>query len=468
MPLTQITGEGVGTTSTTATLAVGNTTITGAATYTTSIKSTTALATPSALTATQATAFASTVSGSVIMGFGTTNDVSLMNRAGTVVLGVGPNTTAVNIPGTLAVTGTVTGGTYNGQTISSAANFTGTVTTVSSIQLPSAVYLRGFSTGAGVYRDLIGMTAASKVAIDGAGVGATTGDSLTVANLLTVSGLGQSTFSAGGNSSNSIRVENTSAGTGAIAAVNLRNDGTWNGGIRVLSSTFTTSGPDLSDGMNVHWNGPSGMSIAATHASGTIRFYSGGTTLAGTFDTSQQLSLANNLFLGLGTYGNPALILNGTTSGNPYILFQQNSVVKVELQYIDSTDRFNIINASGGVYLGAAGTAWAAISDARLKTALTPFSDAAAKLRAVRTGTGRYLTDDPSMSRSFLIAQDWQKILPEAVDVDSGGMLSMRYTDTIPFIISAWQQHDATIATLTTQNTALEARIATLEARLAQ
>ncbi len=96
-----------GATTLSSTVATGALTVTGAATYTTSIKSTTALATPGALNATQATAFASTVSGAAIMGFGTTNDVSLMNRAGTVVLGVGPNTTAVNIPGTLAVTGTV-------------------------------------------------------------------------------------------------------------------------------------------------------------------------------------------------------------------------------------------------------------------------------------------------------------------------------------------------------------------------
>ena len=79
-----------------------------ALTYTTDLKSTTALATPAALSATQATVFASTVSGAAIMGHGTTNDVSLMNRAGTVVLGVGPNTTAVNIPGTLNVAGAIT------------------------------------------------------------------------------------------------------------------------------------------------------------------------------------------------------------------------------------------------------------------------------------------------------------------------------------------------------------------------
>lgn len=74
--------------------------------------STTALATPSALLATTFNAFASTVSGAVIMGFGTTNDVALKNRAGTTVLGVGPNTTAINIPGTLLVSGnsTLSGG----------------------------------------------------------------------------------------------------------------------------------------------------------------------------------------------------------------------------------------------------------------------------------------------------------------------------------------------------------------------
>lgn len=84
--------------------------ITGAGTFTTSLSSTTALATPGALVATQFTAFASTVSGAALMGFGTTNDVSLMNRAGTVCLGIGPNTTAVNIPGSLVLTGaTVTG-----------------------------------------------------------------------------------------------------------------------------------------------------------------------------------------------------------------------------------------------------------------------------------------------------------------------------------------------------------------------
>ena len=74
------------------------------------MSSVTALATPAALVATTAHLFASTASGGVLMGFGTTGDVTLKNRAGTDVLYCGPNTTLITIPGTLTVTGTITSG----------------------------------------------------------------------------------------------------------------------------------------------------------------------------------------------------------------------------------------------------------------------------------------------------------------------------------------------------------------------
>lgn len=77
--------------------------------FSTSLASATALATPSAYSATQCTVFASTVSGAVLMGYGTTGDVTLKNRAGTSVLYVGPNTTTVTMAGALVVTGAVSG-----------------------------------------------------------------------------------------------------------------------------------------------------------------------------------------------------------------------------------------------------------------------------------------------------------------------------------------------------------------------
>ncbi len=81
--------------------------VVGATTFTTLLSSVTAFATPSALAATAFNAFASTVSGGVLMGFGTAFDVTLMNRAGTAVLGIGPNTTDVTVAGPITMTGSV-------------------------------------------------------------------------------------------------------------------------------------------------------------------------------------------------------------------------------------------------------------------------------------------------------------------------------------------------------------------------
>jgi hypothetical protein len=66
-------------------------------------------------------------------------------------------------------------------------------------------------------------------------------------------------------------------------------------------------------------------------------------------------------------------------------------------------------------------------------------------LRAV---TGRYKTDAESMSRSFLIAQDVQKVLPEAVSTDADGTLSLRYTEVIPLMVAAIQELTTRLATL--------------------
>lgn len=180
-----------------------------ALTYTTSLKSTTALATPAALTATQATAFASTVSGAAIMGYGTTNDVALMNRAGTVVLGIGPNTTTVNMTG-----------------------------------------------------------------------------------LLSVTGFGTHSFSAGGTGSNILEVRNTTSGTANFS--NLRvTGGTNDAYLYAFSQGYTTSGPYMASATVLQAAGSAGLNFAATDASGAIRFYSGGTT--------QRLSLNSDGSLTFGT-----------------------------------------------------------------------------------------------------------------------------------------------------------------------
>ena len=118
-----------------------------------------------------------------------------------------------------------------------------------------------------------------------------------------------------------------------------------------------------------------------------------------------------------------------------------------------------LYNAAGaGQYMVYGATAWTANSDERLKTTLTPFSNAIEKVSTLRAGTGRYLTDDENVSRSFLIAQDVQQVLPEAVDVqeDDNGTLGLRYTDLIPLLTTAIQEQQALIVSLTARISALE------------
>jgi hypothetical protein len=111
--------------------------------------------------------------------------------------------------------------------------------------------------------------------------------------------------------------------------------------------------------------------------------------------------------------------------------------------------------SSTGVVLTTSATSWASDSDERKKTTLIPFANAAEKVCSLRAGTGRYLTDEENMSRSFLIAQDVQAVLPEAVDVgeDEDQSLMLRYTDLIPLLTAAIQEQQTLIEELTARLT---------------
>ena len=119
-----------------------------------------------------------------------------------------------------------------------------------------------------------------------------------------------------------------------------------------------------------------------------------------------------------------------------------------------------IANASNGVYLSGGGTSWTSNSDERLKTDLVPIADAANKVVSLRAVTGRYKHDVAGTSRSFLIAQDVQKVLPEAINIqnDENNTLGLQYTDVIPLLVAAIQE-------LSAKNDALEARLAALEGK---
>ena len=115
---------------------------------------------------------------------------------------------------------------------------------------------------------------------------------------------------------------------------------------------------------------------------------------------------------------------------------------------------------TGGVYIQNGGTSWTAISDERLKTDLKPIEGAVEKVVSLRAFTGRYKTDSEDVSRAFLIAQDVQFVLPEAVsetEQDGETVLGVAYTDVIPLLVAAIKEQQALIIQL-------QADVATLKA----
>ena len=94
------------------------------------------------------------------------------------------------------------------------------------------------------------------------------------------------------------------------------------------------------------------------------------------------------------------------------------------------------------------GTAWVANSDENIKTVIEPITDATAKVDLLRAVIGRYNTDEADVRRAFLMAQDVQAALPEAVHTSEEGVLGIAYTEVIPLLVAAIKELTARVATL--------------------
>jgi hypothetical protein len=125
----------------------------------------------------------------------------------------------------------------------------------------------------------------------------------------------------------------------------------------------------------------------------------------------------------------------------------------------DNNNTVYIINHNtNGVYIGNGGTSWLSLSDERHKDIIEPITNAAEKISTLRAVIGKYKKDEEGTRRSFLIAQDVQAVLPEAVFSADPEQLGLSYTDTIPLLVAAIQELKATVD-------AQAARIAVLESK---
>jgi hypothetical protein len=121
-----------------------------------------------------------------------------------------------------------------------------------------------------------------------------------------------------------------------------------------------------------------------------------------------------------------------------------------------SFGNFYISTSGTGVSLAGGATSWGTVSDERHKDIIEPIADAVNKVANIRAVIGKYKTDESGTRRSFLIAQDVQAVLPEAVDSTDSENLALRYSEVTPLLVAAIQEQQAIITALTARVEALE------------
>jgi hypothetical protein len=174
-----------------------------------------------------------------------------------------------------------------------------------------------------------------------------------------------------------------------------------------------------------------------------------------------------NGYVGIGT-GSPTNLLSLYATGAAFqastggIILQRSDVASSwTISGPDGGNTLRIVNASSvGVQLVNGTTAWAASSDSRLKNIIEPIANAISKTNKLSTVIYSWKTDETNAPHPGLIAQEVLEVQPEAVSEGIDGMLSVRYTELIPLAFAA-------IKELSSENTALKARLDSIEARLA-
>jgi hypothetical protein len=66
----------------------------------------------------------------------------------------------------------------------------------------------------------------------------------------------------------------------------------------------------------------------------------------------------------------------------------------------------------------------------------------------LRSVIGKFKTDSEGTRRSFLLAQDVQAVLPEAVDATKPEQLGLSYTEVIPLLVAAIKELSAEVNAL--------------------
>ena len=271
---------------------------------------------------------------------------------------------------------------------------------------------------------------------------------------------------------NSTGEGNVALGREALYGLTSGSDNTAAG--HRAGDNITTGGNNIIIGANV--DAPSSTASNQLNIGNTI-YGNTSTGSVGINTTSANTKLqvsgsgANNLSSYFCVEGNYPVVYFRDTEVNQASFAQYNDGSNFYIRsvpYANRNDANPTLSMQTGVYLSANSGSWGSTSDENLKTNLVPIENGLAKVNTLRSVIGEFIDDAESKRAPFLIAQDVQAVLPEAVETivqkftnendeeDTSSHLGLQYTAVIPLLVAA-------IKELTAKNDALEARLIALE-----
>ena len=159
-----------------------------------------------------------------------------------------------------------------------------------------------------------------------------------VSGLLTATGFGANSFSAGGTGNNKLTLRNTTAGAANGAQLSVGTDADPDQFyIGSFSTTYTTSGMNVAGGAVVNGEGPGGLNLAATQSS--IGFYTNGAASG-----NLRMTIGSGGQVAIGDSVNTAyqlLVKSTTTTSASYALILRNSNPS-NLFYVRSDNYINV------------------------------------------------------------------------------------------------------------------------------
>jgi hypothetical protein len=164
--------------------------------------------------------------------------------------------------------------------------------------------------------------------------------------------------------------------------------------------------------------------------------------------TSMTINASGNLLVGATSFsqGN---FLNGSAYFNNNVFVGNTSGTASRTVRLDAfSDEIYVAWANNNtdnnsIKYAYGGTAWVNTSDETLKDIIEPITNAVEKVSSLRAVIGKYKTEDEGARHPFLIAQDVQQVLPEAVYLSKSrtegepDTLGVGYTDVIPLLVAA-------------------------------